>query len=105
MKKDLFKTAWYLFKNATAKYPTFSLALKGAWKKKKFQKELMNGTVKFSFVKKDNSVRKAVGKAVSSENYTYTSKSTARKSPLSIIKYFDVEKEAIRSFNVWQLAA
>jgi hypothetical protein len=104
MKKDLFKTAWYLFKNAKATYPTFSLALKGAWKKKKFQKELMNGTVKFSFVKKDNSVRKAVGKAVSSENYININ-STARKSPLSIIKYFDVEKEAIRSFNVWQLAA
>lgn len=100
MKKQVFTTAWSLFKTLTDKFSTFSAALKAAWKICKLKAALNIGVTEFSFVKKDGSLRKAFGKSLSSVNYT---PKTNRPASPSLLKFWDVEKNAVRSCQVWQL--
>lgn len=73
---------------------TFSEALKLAWKKSKFIHTLMNGIVEFSFRKKDGSVRGAKGTLMAK----YLPASKGGKSYGHLVTYFDLDKNAFRSF-------
>lgn len=101
MKKKVFKTAWTLFKKFQDRYQTFGEALKAAWAKIKLESALNNGSQSFTFLKKNGEIRTAIGESLSEKNYTI--KHTGRKKPASIVTYFDLDKNAVRSFNIWQL--
>lgn len=59
---------------------------------------LSKGVVKFMFRKKDGTLRHAVGTVVH-DMIKYEFKGTGKPSP-SVLNYWDMEKEAFRSFNI-----
>ena len=65
-----------------------------------FKEMLKNGIVDFEFTKKDGTIRSAKGTLL--ENYLPAQKadsdSTSRKKNDNVVVYFDVEKNAFRSF-------
>lgn len=65
-----------------------------------FKEMLHNGIVDFEFTKKDGTIRSAKGTLL--ENYLPSTKadsdSTPRKKSDNVVVYFDVEKNAFRSF-------
>lgn len=68
---------------------------------KEFKSKLSNFVVKFSFTKKDGTIREAIGTTNASLIPEQPTKETSRtyKSNPSIIKYYDIDKEGWRSFN------
>lgn len=100
MKKNLFVSAWELFKNGLC--TTFSDALKMAWKKINLLKKLKSGIAQFSFKKVDGSIREAVG-TLSSDFFSYDSKGSEMKENLLVVKYWDLESNGFRSFKIENL--
>lgn len=80
---------------------TFAEALKRAWQALKLQQSLREGRVEFSYLLKDGSVRKAVG-TLNPELFTSETKGTGNgrywRWPITTMCYFDLEKNAFRSF-------
>lgn len=95
MKAEVFKRAWNLFNN---NYGTFSECLKQSWKAVKIKVRMLEEIVSFKFVKKDGTIREAHGTLTKQ-----ISKGTGKQAPLSILAYYDVEKESVRSFKVESL--
>jgi len=91
MKRRLLNIAW----SVVNQFDSFGEALKHAWKVIKLQAELCMGVVKFAYTKKDGTRRAAIGTldnvpAVKGE----------RKSPFSLLTYFDLEANDWRSAKV-----
>lgn len=65
-----------------------------------FDKMLREGVVEFEFVKKDGSVRQAKGTLLAEHLPApkADSDSTSRKTNENVMVYFDMEKQAFRSF-------
>jgi hypothetical protein len=80
-------------------FSSWSEALKFAWKKVKVKKALRSLTVKFSFLKKNGEVREATG----TTKGEYSFKGTSKPSPFHIVKYFDLDKNAWRCFDLRRL--
>ena len=78
----------------------FSVCLSRAWAAYRLIKNMTKGKVSFSFKKKDGSLRKAVG-TLSGINYTPSAREI--KEHFKSISYFDVEKQAWRSFKTQNL--
>lgn len=98
-KSQLFKMAHTMLRKAEA--ANLSEALTKAWKALKLKAAMMAGNVAFAFRKLNGEIRQAVGTLV---NVAYTAKNTTRKAgPADVICYFDVEKNAFRSFNAANL--
>ena len=99
MKSLIFSTAWTMFRNGT--FSTFAASLKAAWNKSKLQKVLRNGVAKFSFTKKDGTVRHTTG-TTQSGAFEYEAKTTngTRTESATIVKYYDLEKNAFRCLNI-----
>ena len=103
MKSEVFKTAWNYIRNNV--FATLSEALTAAWKKVKLTRALRGGIAYFSFrMVSDGSTRAAIG-TLHPDNFTYRSRSTgkARKDNPAVVKYYDVEKRAFRSFKIQNL--
>lgn len=69
-----------------------------AWKVCKLRAELRAGAVRFTFQKTDGEVRQAYG-TLNAELFAYTSKGSERVESPCQIRYFDLEKNAFRSFR------
>jgi hypothetical protein len=96
MKSKVFNLAWDFLKSNL--FTTFSAALKAAWKTIKIK----SGQVRaFSYTKKDGSLRNATA-IPAPANYPY--QSTDCGSPLNIVRYFDADAMAFRSFDVSRLS-
>ena len=88
-----------------ATFSTWSEALVSAWKTikaqfaaaKSLKSSLAKGTVQFTFIKKNGELREAIGTTKLSTPYTKTS---SRKSPWYIVKFFDTVKNGWRSCDV-----
>lgn len=102
MKSKLFKTAWYLFNNFSEKFKSFGAALKMAWKKIKFEIILKTGNIQFTFEKKNKTKRAAYGTHLANTSYERKTTQTRTVKP-SLVYYYDLEKEAVRCFHIWQL--
>lgn len=60
--------------------------------------KMQGGVVKFTFKKKDGTIRHAVGTLLSSLiNYDFKG---AKPAPPTIVPYWDMEKESFRSFSL-----
>ena len=74
-----------------------SEAFRKAWKVIKLKEAMQDDQVEFAYQKKDGSTRNAVG-TTSNRFFTYTRR-TDRPSPIAVITYFDIEKQAFRAFK------
>ena len=95
MKKAVMNFAWNLYKSLNLN--SFALALKLAWKKIKLSEKLKAGIVNFEYMKKDGSLRKAVG-TLNETLFAYENKGEEKRENLSLVKYFDLEANSFRSF-------
>ena len=95
MKTELFKRAWTLFKDG---FGTFAECLRQAWKVIKLKSQLNKGGVAFKFMKKDGTVREAIGTLLN-----VSIKGSGRPTPLNLLAYFDTDKESFRSFKIENL--
>lgn len=77
---------------------TFSQCLAQAWKVVKLRRALRAGVVVFTYQKNDGEVRTATG-TLNGDLFQYDRKGTDRAELPNVIKYFDLEKNAFRSFR------
>lgn len=97
-RKQVFKQAQEI-QQATGK--TFAVALAKAWQLHRFEEMLRKGTVVFSFERADGTVRKAKGTLKGIDGLVKGTGKTNYKT----VRYFDVDKQAFRSFKVENLIA
>ena len=97
-KSQLMKMAHTMLRKAEV--ANLSEALRKAWKAMKLHAAMFVGQVRFSFRKVSGEIRQAVGTLC---NINYTPKTPAngkprKERPADVVCYFDVEKNAFRSF-------
>lgn len=86
---------------------TFGQCQVQAWKVVRLRSALHAGAVRFTFQKQDGQVRTAFG-TLNQDLFNYTSKGAERNHSATVIKYYDLEKSAFRSFRaerILQVAA
>lgn len=95
-KSKLFKIAHAILRKAQV--ATWSEALKAAWKAVKVYTQMLVGNAEFSFRKVNGEIRKAIGTL---HDLDYTAKGTGTSSDKNadVICFWDVEKQAFRSFK------
>lgn len=96
-KSKLFKIAHAILRKSQVS--TWSEALKAAWKAVKVYTKMLVGTVEFTFRKVNGEIRKAIGTL---HDLDYTAKGTGSSDPdknADVICFWDVEKQAFRSFK------
>ena len=69
-----------------------------AWKVVKLRAALHAGKTTFTYQKNDGEVRQAVG-TLNAGFFSYTNKGSDRAELPTVVKYFDLEKNAFRSFR------
>ena len=77
---------------------TWSQCLVSAWQVIKLKEAMRNGKVKFAFQKVNGERREAEG-TLKTELISYTPKGTSKPSPITLVKYFDIQKNSYRSFR------
>jgi len=92
--------AWSMFR--TGIFKTFGAALSASWKRFKLTQKLKAGIAYFTFIKADQSERKAIG-TLRDKNFDYESKGAERKENPLQFKYYDIERRAFRSLNITRL--
>lgn len=97
-RSKVFVNAWHYFKKGI--YLTFSEALKAAWAAHKVVKALQSGIVSMCYRKATGELREARG-TLNLER-TATTKDGKGNAP-DVIKYYDLGREAWRSFRVERL--
>ena len=80
---------------------TFGLTEKQAEDVMLLESRMMEEAVKFRFVKKDGTVREAVGTL--KRSLMKLAKGEARPDTVGLMKFWDCEKQSWRSFNVGSL--
>ena len=101
VKSKVFTTAWTYVKTHIA--ANILEALKMAWKRIKVVQALQSGIAYFSYKKATGELRKAIG-TLREGNFNYTHKTNnSKKSKLDVIRYFDIEAKAFRSFRIERL--
>ena len=99
-KSMVMKAAWAILKNKDV--PNIAEALRKAWQAMKIKAQMYVGVVEFTFRKANGEIRKAVGTLKGSAiNYDY--KNSDRKPCYSAVAYWDIEKNAFRSFSISSL--
>lgn len=97
-KSKLFKIAHSIFRKGQV--ATFAEALQKAWKAIKVYTEMLTGTVTFTFRKVNGEIRNAVGTLCDIDYQSKGSQSQEYKDRnADVICYFDMEKNAFRSFK------
>lgn len=95
-KSKLFKIAHAIFRKGQV--ATWSQALSAAWKAIKVYTKMLYGNVEFTFRKVNGEIRKAIGTL---HDIDYVAKGTGNhsESNADVICFWDVEKNAFRSFK------
>ena len=101
-KRTIMLNAWELFR--TEEVETFSEALKLSWRRYKIVSALKSGVAYFAYQNAKGEHREAIG-TLRNGNFDYTPKTNGKKSSLTVVKYFDIEKRAFRSFRIERLIA
>lgn len=93
--RAIFVMAWQFVKTEGM---TLSQALRTAWANFKLKAAMLVGEARFAFKKADGTIREALGTLVR-EAISYTPNGNGRPSPESVQRFWDVEKQAYRSFR------
>ena len=91
------KLASQMYRSGKAEFASWGDALRLAWIKVKFIRNLKDGIVTFKFFKKDGTTRIAEG--TRNEKY-FNVKGTSRKTNPFKLSFFDKTVGGIRSFNL-----
>lgn len=91
--KDIMNLAW---KIARQTGESIGECLRKSWANTKLRSALKNGVVRFTFLKKDGSVREAVGTL---RNLEYQARTDRRGTNPMLQVYYDLEKGAFRCFK------
>ena len=75
-----------------------------AWRVARLRAAMQAGPVGFAYLKEDGSERRALG-TLNSELFQYESKGTGKASGSAVVKYWDIEAGAFRSFRAERLLA
>lgn len=94
-KSSVMKSAWAMLKNNSVK--TLSEALHKAWEAMKAKVLMYSHKVKIQYIKCDGSIREAI--ATLKLDFDYSPKGH-RRPCYSTVCYFDLEKNAFRSFSI-----
>lgn len=94
-KSKLMSMAHSIFSNNQVE--NWSEALKAAWKAMKLRARMAVDTVKFVYRKVDGTIREAVGTVKDLASH-FTGTGTHKSCGYTVV-YFDIEKNAIRSFK------
>lgn len=97
--KNIMNTAWTIARQTGE---TFGTCLRKAWANTKLRSALKAGVVRFTFKKKDGSVREAVGTL---RDLDYQARTDRRSANPTLQVYYDLEKEAFRCFKKANLIA
>ena len=97
--KNIMNTAWTIARQTGE---TFGTCLRKAWANTKLRSALKAGVVRFTFKKKDGSVREAVGTL---HDLDYQARTDRRSANPTLQVYYDLEKEAFRCFKKANLIA
>lgn len=95
-KSKLFRIAHSILKRAQA--ASFNEALRMAWKASKVYASMLVGVTHFTFRKANGEIRNAVG-TLCDLNYHPAGSDSYKARPADCICFWDVEKQAFRSFN------
>jgi len=99
-KSMVMKAAWAILRKKDV--ANIAEALRKAWQAMKIKAQMSVGVAEFTFRKANGEIRKAIGTLKGSAiNYEY--KGTDRKPCYSAVSYWDLEKEAFRSFSIASL--
>lgn len=96
-KSKLFRIAHSILKRSQAS--SFSEALKMAWKAIKVYARMLVGEAVFTFRKANGEIRKAVGTLCNIDYHPTNGGNNRKERPADTICFWDVEKQAFRSFN------
>lgn len=91
------RLAWRLYRE-NKRQLAFGACMVAAWKVLRLNAALQHGLVRFSFQKLNGEVREAVG-TLRSDLFVVPPKTTDRPEFLTVVRYFDLDKNAIRSFR------
>lgn len=96
------RLAWRLYRENRGQV-ALGHCIVAAWKVLRLNAALQEGLVRFTFRKMNGEVREAVGTLKSDLFVATPPKVTERPEYLTHVRYFDVEKNAIRSFRAERL--
>lgn len=96
-KSRLFRIAHSILKRSQA--GSFSEALRMAWKAIKIYAKMLVGEVVFTFRKANGEIRRAVGTLCNIDYHPVGGGNNRKERPADTICFWDVEKQAFRSFN------
>lgn len=99
-RSEVMKLAWAIRRRS----PATALAdcQIAAWKVMLLHQALHQGSVRFSFLKQNGEVREAIG-TLKPDMFIQPPRGTERGSQLLLVRYYDMEKNAIRSFRADQI--
>lgn len=95
-RSEILTLAWTIYRQN--QFLTFGQCQASAWKVAKLRVALRAGETRFTFQKTDGEVRTAVG-TLNTSLFTYQHKGTDRAESVAVVKYFDLDKKAWRSFR------
>lgn len=98
IKKSVMKAAWAVFRSKNNK-ESFGTCLRKAWKAIKAKMLMFAHKVHIRYVKADGTIRDAWA-TLGKSNFSYESKNSNRKHCFSTVVYFDLGKNAFRSFSI-----
>lgn len=79
----------------------FGTAQRKAWKAINIKEQLQQGqTVTFQFTKTDGTTRTATGQQITTNNYTFKRTTSKRADVQTYVRYFDLDRQAVRSFKI-----
>ena len=82
---------------------TWSVCLKKSWNLYRFMKRLKEGVIEFTYQKIDGSIRKAYGTLLFRNSVIPVNEMRNSKFSFKTITYFDIVKNAFRSFRIENL--
>lgn len=99
-RSDVMKLAWAIrLKNPEHRLADCQIS---AWKVVLLYQALRQGSVRFSFQKQNGEIRQAIG-TLKPDMFIQPPKTTEQSAQLTLVRYFDMEKNAIRSFRADQI--
>jgi hypothetical protein len=94
--------AWRIYRSNNGQV-SFGQCMVSAWKVLRLNAALQEGLVRFTFQKVNGEVREAVGTLKADLFVATPPKATDRPEFMTLVRYYDVEKNAIRSFRAERL--
>lgn len=92
--RDVMLRAWALYRETRK---SFAVCLSKAWALYRLIKKMREGVVSFAFEKTDGTLRRAKGTLKDVQQFI---KGTGEGTPSKTVRYYDLDRQAFRSFRI-----